>query len=114
MARGGVGLRVGLPLERALEWFEVVLAEGVSAKVLAGPAAAALGVDAQPAAVLVTWRPQAGRKLLGDPSPTPQARVEELRREGKDQAPGLWAVAILETGHVLQAGSSEHPQSPGP
>lgn len=86
VAGGGVGLGVVLPLEGALKGLEVVLAEGVRAEVLAGPAAAALGVDAQPAAVLVTWSPRAGRKLSGDPSIRLQARVEEQtelqRREG--------------------------------
>lgn len=46
VAGGGVGLRVVLPLEGALKGLEVVLAEGIRAEVLAGPAAAALGVDA--------------------------------------------------------------------
>lgn len=99
VAGGGVGLRVVLPLEGALKGLEVVLAEGVRAEVLARPAAAALGVDAQPAAVLVTWSPRAGRKLSGDTSPHFQARVEEqteLPRVGKDPGPwppGLRAVA---------------------
>ena len=78
-----------LPLEWALERLKVVLAEGVRAKVLAGPAAAALGVDAQPAAVLVTWHPQAGRELSGDPSTTPQARVEGQTRAAEGwEGPG--------------------------
>lgn len=42
VAGGGIGLRVVLPLKWALEWLEVVLAEGVCAKVLSGSAAAAL------------------------------------------------------------------------
>lgn len=97
MTGRGIGLGVVLPLEGALEGLEVVLAEGVCAEVLAGPAAAVLGVDAQPAAVLVTWCPRAGRKLSGDPSTHPQARVEEqteLQSGGKgprSQASGLRA-----------------------
>lgn len=42
VAGGGVGLRVVLPLKRAVERLEVVLAEGVRPKVLSGTAAAAL------------------------------------------------------------------------
>lgn len=69
VAGGGVGLRVVLPLKRALEWLQVVLAEGIRAQVLAGPAAVALGVDAQPAAVLVTVIrfPLAVTARLGNP-----------------------------------------------
>lgn len=98
VAGGGIGLRVVLPLEWALEWLKVVLAEGVRAKVLAGPAAAALGVDAQPAAVLVTWHPQAGRELSGDPSTHAPGQSGEAdsgcRGTGRTwlQAVGLWPV----------------------
>lgn len=87
-----------LPLEGALKGLEVVLAEGIRAEVFAGPAAAALGVDAQPAAVLVTWSPQAGRKLSGDP-PTylrPEWGSRLSCRVGKDpglRPPGFRAVA---------------------
>lgn len=42
VAGGGVGLRVVLPLKRAVERLEVVLAEGVRPKVLSGATAAAL------------------------------------------------------------------------
>lgn len=42
VARGGIGLRVVLPLKRAVERLEVVLAEGIRPKVLSGTAAAAL------------------------------------------------------------------------
>lgn len=42
VAGGGVGLRVVLTLKRAVEWLEVVLAEGVRPKVLSGTAGAAL------------------------------------------------------------------------
>lgn len=42
VAGGGIGLRVVLPLKWALERLEVVLAEGIRAKVLSGSAAAAL------------------------------------------------------------------------
>lgn len=92
VAGRGVGLGVVLPLEGALEGLQVVLAEGVRAQVLAGPAA--LGVDAQPAAVLVTWRP-AGRRLSGDPSPTPgrsggAERAAEGGKGPRAQAAGLW------------------------
>lgn len=45
MVRGGVGFRVGLSFERVFEWFEVVLVEGVSAKVFAGFVVVVLGVD---------------------------------------------------------------------
>lgn len=46
VAGGGVGVGVVLPLKRALQGLQVVLAEGVRAEVLPGPAAAALRVDA--------------------------------------------------------------------
>lgn len=119
VAGGGIGLRVVLPLEGALKGLEVVLAEGVRAEMLAGPTAAALGVDAQPAAVLVTWGPQAGRKLSGDPSTHPQAQVEgqtELqRREGpRAQASGPQGCGHSETGHVLQANSCQNNTFLGP
>lgn len=42
VAWGGIGLRVMLPLKRALKWLEMVLAEGVRTKVLSRTAAAAL------------------------------------------------------------------------
>lgn len=45
VVRGGVGFRVGLSFERVFEWFEVVLVEGVSAKVFAGFVVVVLGVD---------------------------------------------------------------------
>lgn len=42
VAGGGVGLRVVLPLKRAVQRLQVVLAEGVRPKVLSGTAGAAL------------------------------------------------------------------------
>lgn len=54
VAGGGISLRVVLPLKWAVKRLQVVLAKGVCPKVLSGTAAAALGVDAQPTAVLVT------------------------------------------------------------
>lgn len=94
-----------LPLERALERLKVVLAEGVCARVLAGPAAAALGVDAQPAAVLVTWHPQAGRKRSGDPStraPGQSGGADAgCRGTGRTRLQAAGTVASLGTGHVL-------------
>lgn len=109
VAGGGVGLLVVLP-KGALKWLQMVLAEGVRAKVLAGPTAA-LGVDAQPAAVLVTWCPQAGRKLSGDPWVHPSgqsAGAASSRRQGPVQAPGPRAVAGLEVGHAGRELLSAH------
>lgn len=106
VAGGGVGLRVVLPLERALQRLKVVLAEGVRAKVLTGPAAAALGVDAQPAAVLVTWHPQAGRELSGDlfthaPGQSGGADPGYRGVYRKDAASGHRTAASLGMGHAL-------------
>lgn len=42
VAGGGIGLRVVLPLKRAVKRLQVVLAEGVCPKVLSGTTAAAL------------------------------------------------------------------------
>lgn len=42
VAGGGIGLRVMLPLKRALKGLEMVLAEGVRTKVLSRTTAAAL------------------------------------------------------------------------
>ena len=92
VAGGGVGLRVVLPIKGAFERLEVVLAEGVRAEVFAGPAAAALGVNAQPAAVLVTWqacpsREKAFRGLV-DPSPRPEWGSRLTWEEGRARLPG--------------------------
>lgn len=54
VAGGGIGLRVMLPLKRALERLEVVLPEGVRTKMLSRTTTAALGIDAQSTTVLVT------------------------------------------------------------
>lgn len=93
MARGDVGLWVRLPIKGALERLKVVLAEGVRAKVLAGPAAAALGVKAQPAAVLVTWRVSPGReKAFRGPSthpPDPSWGADLLQGRERTRLPGL-------------------------
>ena len=76
-----------LTINGAFERLEVVLAEGVRAEVFAGPAAAALGVNAQPAAVLVTWQPTPGREKafrgLVDSSPRPEWRSRLTWEEGR-------------------------------
>lgn len=106
VAGGGVGLRVVLPLKRALEWLQVVLAEGIRAQVLAGPAAVALGVDAQPAAVLVTWRVSPGREKAFrgpvGPSPGPDCGANWALGVGKDQAPWPQGCGLLKIGLSLR------------
>lgn len=93
-----------LSLEGALKRLEVVLAKGLRAQMLAGPAAA-LRVDAQAAAVLVTWHPQAGRKLSGDsspPSPEWSSRLSCRQRARPGSGCGC-----SDIGHMLQVGSCQ-------
>ena len=81
-----------LPIKGAFKRLEVVLAEGVRAEVCAGPAAAALGVNAQPAAVLVTWQASPGREKafrgLVDPLPRPEWGSRLNWEEGRARLPG--------------------------
>lgn len=93
VAGGDIGLWVLLPIKRALKRLKVVLAEGIRAKVLAGPTAAALGVKAQPTAVLVTWRVSPGReKAFRGPSthpPGPSWGADLLQGRERTRLPGL-------------------------